>query len=537
MSSPDLHAVWLVRSRAVSAKLRFWVLLAGLDGRPRTLNDRLYLVYVLTFFALWAFSLLTLLAGMGAQLLALVPQDSGAASVVLATAGLLGWTLVAAWGSAKRSPLVFSEPDGQLLCQTPVPRSQVALVWLLTEWPTAALPIWAVAVVLGYAQVEVALGAGITVADLPRYLLAGFRALAPVIPLHLALMALVWCLGVIRLQRDRDVRGLRLLPAAVGIGLAAVLVSQGAASAPWRILTAPLGIPLSAAFGTRSLGAGLVAALLLATASLLLLGLASRTLSLSRAAQETRGLEALRLAQLTGQGEWAAEQVQRRKLGSGRTPTRLPARAGAWALPWKRTLQIVRGLTFTGVFTWLMPGGAAIGLVLASDPGARLWSVLIWAYLSVQACAGPLRQDLSRWWILRGLPLAHGRLLPAAMAAPASLILLVSVPAIVLGIVSADPMAVLIAAVLPGACAVVASAAAFDVLRRARASSLMAGVVPGASSLALLLVVVALLPPLGLYLRLSASGQPLAVGAAVAATVAAAVLLGWAATDRFVRVP
>jgi len=537
LPSPELSAVWLVRSRAVAASLRFWLLIAGLDERPRTLNDRLYLGYVLAFFALWAFALLTLLAGLGANLLVLLPLPPDRAASLLALVGLLGWALVAAWNAAKRSPLLFSDADGQLLCQTPVPRAQVALVWLVTGWPIAALPIWAAAAILGYAQVEIALGAGITVNDLPRYLLAGFRALVPVVPLHLGLVALAWCLGVYRLQGDREVRGLRLLPVGIGVLLFALLLGPGPASLPWQMLTLPLALPLGSAFGVFAWGTGVLGATVLAAAALLLLAATSRALSLSRAAQETRGLEALRIAQLTGTGEWAAEQTKRRRLGSGRSPARLPARAGAWSLVWKRAVQTLRGLTFTSAFTWLLPGTAALGLVLVPDPGARLWSGLMWAYFSVQACAGPLRQDLSRWWVLRGLPFAQARLLLAAIAVPATLVLLATTPALLLGLTSGDPVAVVAAAMLPGGAAIASGAAALDVLRRVRSSSLLAGVIPGVSSLALVLVVVALLPPLGLYLRLAAASTAAATVAAAASSLAAAALLGWSATHFLGQVP
>ncbi len=535
MPSPELRAVWLVRSRAVSAKLRFWLLMAGLDGRPRSLNDRLYLVYVIAFFALWAFALLTLLAGMGANLLALLPVDPAQAAVTLSALGLVAWLLAVAWGAARRSPLVFSDADGQLLCQTPVPRSQVALVWFLTEWPVAALPAWGVAAVLGYAQAEIALGAAITVEDLPQYLAAGFRALGPVTPLHLAFMALAWSLGVYRLRGDRQVRGLRLTLLGVAAAVAALWLAGGSSPAT-QALALSLALPLRAAYGTASWGLGLGLSLVPAAGSLALLATVSRRLSLSRAAQETRGLEALRLAPLTGAGEWAAEEAQRRRLGSGRRPTRLPAVPGAPVLGWKRALQLARGLTLRSIGAWLLPGFTALAIVLAPDPGARLWSALIWVFLGVQACAGPLRNDLSRWWILRSLPLPQARSLAAALAAPLALLLATSLPAIALGIASNNTAGQLVASLLPGAAGVVTAAAALDVLRRARASALIAGVVPGVSSLALLLALIALLPPLGLYLRMATLGPLPATVAAAVTAVATAALLGWRAAEHFRRV-
>lgn len=129
------------------------MLLAGLEARPRTLNDRLYLIYVLAFFSLWAFALLTLLASFATALILPLPAGPAESAAALALIGLLVWALSAAWRASRRSTIVLSDADAQLLCQTPVSRRQVALIWLLTHWPGAGLPVWAVAVVLGYTQV------------------------------------------------------------------------------------------------------------------------------------------------------------------------------------------------------------------------------------------------------------------------------------------------------------------------------------------------------------------------------------------------
>lgn len=532
----DLQAVWLVRSRATSARLRFWMLLAGLDSRPRTLNDRLYLVYALAFFALWGFSLLTLVAGFAAGILALIPAAPAQSAAALALIGLLAWWLAAAWGAARRSPLLLSDADAQLLCQTPVRRPAVALTWLLTDWPEAAIPVVAVALVLGYAQVEVALGPDIGLEHLPRYLAAGLRSLSTALPLHIGLMSLAWALGAYRLEGDRERRGLRLVPLAVA-GLLIVALAQagggqplaGLVSPAWWAITGPLSLPLRAGLGDAPWSAGFGVALAVAVVSVLVLALASRRMSLSRAAQETRGLEALRNALLLGTDEMAAELSQRRRLGTTRRPSRLPARPGAGALAWKRAVQMSRDLTLGSATTWLMLAGSAALVALAPDPGTQAWSALVWVYFVSQVSARPLRNDLARWWLVRQVPRSAGRVLMGGLALPVVLTVIASLGAPAFAALAERGAWLPLLLMLPGVSAAVALAAALDILRRCRASDLMAGIVPGTSSLTLLLGLAAVAPPVLAYLQLSGASPVLAALAAGAAALAIAALMGRAA--------
>src|SRR5512140_2397619 len=72
----DLRAVWLVRSRVLQGDLKFWLVVAGYDTRTSSFNNRLYLVYVVIFFALWIFMVLTLLADFAARFLKSLPFGS-----------------------------------------------------------------------------------------------------------------------------------------------------------------------------------------------------------------------------------------------------------------------------------------------------------------------------------------------------------------------------------------------------------------------------------------------------------------------------
>ena len=69
----DLGAVWLVQSRKLIAQLEFWLVLVGYDLRKHAFSSRLYVVYVIVFFSIWGFAVLTLLAGFAGQCLR-IPQ-------------------------------------------------------------------------------------------------------------------------------------------------------------------------------------------------------------------------------------------------------------------------------------------------------------------------------------------------------------------------------------------------------------------------------------------------------------------------------
>lgn len=520
MLSSEARAIRLVRSREVMRRLSFWLLVAGLDVRHLSLNDRLYFVYIMVFFALWGFALLALLAGFAANVISLLAVDPAEATARFGALGLLAWLTVALWRATRRSPLVLSNTDAQLLCQTPVSRRQVTLAWFITEWPGASLAFWAFAVVLGYAQVEIALGGDIGAEHLPRYLAFGLRALSVVAPLHLGLLALTWSAGLYRLQGDRERPRLRLaLPAAAALVLALLLAGSGALPAGivsrlGMVVTAPVTLPLRAAFGATSWAAGLMAASALALAAMGTLALVSPRLSLSRAAQETSGLEAQHTATLVGAGEVADDLARRRRLGAYRRPTRLPGYPGAGALVWKRAVQYIRDITIGAVVTWLLLAGAAVGVARAPDLGTRLWSALLWVYFASSACAGPLRNDLGRWWLLRQLPLSGRSALGGALAAPVLLIVALSLPGALLAALAGDPIWPILI-LLPLAAATVALACATDILRRCRASDLLAGIVPGQTSVGLLLQLVTVAVPPLTYVWAAPAGRLQAVAVAV----------------------
>jgi hypothetical protein len=278
--------------------MRFWTAIVGYDPRDRSLSHRIYLIYVIIFFSLWGFVMLALLADQVAWILSLIKAYSPIQAVIIFTAIiLLAEVLLRCYRYARRSPFIFSEEDATLICQTPVDRRQVALAWLFGDWIPAGLFYSAGAVTLSFTCQQMAAPAGIIWADLPLYLLTGLRAASIMLPLHLAFMTSTYVFGALRLQRDKELAYLRLIPTGIG---ACLLLLVKFFPASLNILLWPLLYPLEAGFGETMWMAGFVLAVFLAILSLLALYLVSFGLNLSRASQESNFRSEFQQARLDG---------------------------------------------------------------------------------------------------------------------------------------------------------------------------------------------------------------------------------------------
>ena len=421
-----MKPVWMVRSRQIAQKLSFWLMLIGYDPHDHSLSHRIYLIYASVFMSLWGFAVLTLAAGATATALTSMGNGSANQAAVQISLLLLGiWSLYQLWQVSRRSPFIFSEEDAHLICQTPVNRSVVAICWFVGDWFTQALSFWAVSVIFGFAMVEVQLAGNVTFADFFLYVASGLRALSAFFPLHLGLLAMLWALGALRLQGDRE---WRLFPRLVLIGILLVIgsLALGIENPEWAKSIAPIGqsilwslsYPLRAAFSISPWINGVVVASGMAVLGLMALALAGHGLNLSRAAQESTQREKIQTAQRYGMLDMVHEVKQRDRLGIGREPTRLPARSGLWVLPWKDVLQSRYEMGFGGVWNWLLLLGLSAGIFLTPDFGSRILLFAFWVFAVGQRTTSRLRADLANWWILRSLTYQAESLLLAELVIP-----------------------------------------------------------------------------------------------------------------------
>jgi hypothetical protein len=520
-----MKPVWMVRSRQIAQRLSFWLALIGYDPHDRSLSHRIYLIYASIFMSLWGFAVLSLAASGTATVLTAL--GTGSVNQIAAQISLLIfvlWFIFQLRQVSRRSPFVFSEEDAYLICQTPVKRNIVALSWFVGDWLAQALPFWALGVTFGFAMMESQIGRKVVFGDIFLYAASGLRAWSILLPLHLGLLALLWTLGALRLQGNRE---RHWLPRLVLIGILMTVISLlGSASFPellkllapvWHAILSPMEYPLQAAFSIHPWINGILIALGIAVIGLAALTIASRDLNLSRAAQESTQREKLAAAQRYGMVDLAREIKQRERLGIGRDPTRMPARPGLWVLPWKDILQSRYEIGFGQLWNWLILLGTSVGFLLAPDFNSRILILFYWLIVVSQRTTSRLRADLRNWWLLRSLPFHAEKLLLGELAIPWGLTVAIAWLAIILGGGRLGASRLSLFLLIPPVCLILSLISAYDVLRQSSTGMLLNANVPGISwrsllggmlCLAILAGMMGLLRPfqwIGMFLTFAAS--------------------------------
>jgi hypothetical protein len=280
-----MKAVWLVRSRQISSRMRFWTTFVGYDHQDQGLSQRIYLIYVIIFFSLWWFAMLALIADWVAGLFLLFNAGSPVQiAISLTVFFLLTDVFLRSFRYARKSPFIFSGEDASLTCLTPIDRSQVALVWLYGDWIPAGLAYWAGVLTLSFACQQMAAPSGMKLSELPIYILAGLRAVSIVLPIQLAFMTFTYMFGALRLRRDKDLAHLRLIPIIVGAGILLLAIFY---PTTLFLVLRPIFYFLGAGFGEAHWVISFILVLILAGLNILALYLVSTKLNLSRASQES----------------------------------------------------------------------------------------------------------------------------------------------------------------------------------------------------------------------------------------------------------
>lgn len=571
-----MQAVWMVRSRQLQSRFRFWLALVGYDRNDKSLLHKIYLVYAGVFYTLWSFAVLSLVAGGAGRLLGAVQEISGLdtpalAATSLGVLGLLVWTLLAAYNASRTSPLIFSEEDSYLIAQTPADRRSVTLAWLVGQWPRTLLPISAVAVTLGFAILESLSAGNLNASDIPRYLLAGFRSLSVTVFLQLGLLALIWALGVFRLQSDHYRPNLRLAPVLAGILLLLALLPTALArlsetSLPGAFLyaiarsplLAPINLVLQAGFGSTAWPLGMALAAGWTILGLLLLAFNARSLNLSRASQESRSAAAWETAMLAGNTRQLEEISRRKRLALGYAPSALltgpqSARSGWRVLLMKDFLQVSRNGLLRAFFSWsavflLAFVGVLVTGLIQGDIGVQAFSLLYWMLLLVNRSTSRLQNDLETWAVFRQLPLPAGRLLLAEII---SAVLFGSLATwagmatawLLQSLVTSAPAALSSAQILvwiilaPWLIAAIAMGSTFDVIRQSKSANLLSGYAPQPGFLSLVIgAVVSLLSILLSTGRVSLAPSSLGVLMAFAVSAISAYALWQTSAERLKRI-
>ena len=480
-----MNAIWLVHSRELAARMRFWTAIVGYDPRDHSVSHRLYLLYVIIFFSLWGFSVLALLADVGIWILSFFKGlPPVLAAVFILVTGLLLDAVLRGYKACRRSPFVFSEEDAGLICQTPVDRRHVAMIWLLGDWLPACLPFMVLAVILCFSALQLAEQGPFLWTYLPRYWLAAFRVTSIILPLHMAFMAGGYSLGSLRLRGDRDMPALGWVPLGFSLFVLTLAITN---KGYIGIILWPVILPLQAGFGTENWLFGFVIAMFLVLVGVLALYFASPRLNLSRAAQESRHRGAYQRVSLLGDSHLTRQMKTRARLGVQHAPSRIPGRAGAWSLLWKDGVSSGREISLGHMVAWLGVFGISLGMVIAPDWGTRIWALIIWCWLIGQRGTQRLRSDLEQWVISRQMPFSGRATMAVECALPVFITLLLTWFAIPLGSLLGFSPQIIFIFLAPAQIINIVLAATYDILRKSRGSDLLAGQVAEPGAIGLLL--------------------------------------------------
>jgi len=497
-----MRAVHWLRTRQEEYELSYWLSIVAYNRRDRSLNNRIYLLYLILFFSVWFFVVLTFFASGGALILPLINPLNPVRAALFLEVFLLGvWSGFSFWRSTRRSPVVFSEQDEVLICQTPVSRRHLTLRWFLMPWAKSGILFWLAAIILGFSVAEITMPGVITANRILEYAGYGLRAWVVVIPVHLALFALQWAVGILRLQKDKERHGLAwlVIPATIAIFsflLVFTFDADSAARMPWTQIVSGITYPLLAGFVPGSLLLSLLSGGLFALVALGIMVACSGAFSLSRAAQETNAVDLLETAQRFGFSAYARQLQDQYRLGVTHAPSRLPVFGGGGILVWKDLLQSQRLFRLSSTFTWFGLFLLMLGVAFFYDPGSRVLVIGYWVFQLGQAVVVRIRGDLSLWPLSRQFPIAHKKFLLIDLLPAYLLSLLVSEAGLVMGSALFKGRIDGLAWLLPGIAASVTGMAAFDVIRRSRSHFLLVGSVPEVSAGGIILGLVTMAVPL-----------------------------------------
>ena len=489
-----MRAIHWIRSRQESRELSYWLSFVYFDTKDRSLNNRIYLVYLLVFFSVWWFVALLWFAKAGAALLTMFsPMDPTGLAIALNLLVLLVWFIVTFIQALRRSPVMFSEDDSLLTCQMPLKPKQVVVRWLVMPWVKRLLPFILLALVLGFSLAEAALvpGEGLS-QDLAEYARIGTRAVLTIVPLHLVLFVMSWTVGVWFMNHQRRIKALIVV---LGVFLVILLVFLSGIAAVFgsdlpailQPISNVLPHVLKAGFGVGQMTTPLLMSWLAVAFSLAALFLTSRKFSLTLAAQESKERSKIKNLQRYGFSGQVRDIRSQRRLGWERKTSWYPAWHGGRALLWKSILQFFRTIKLTTVFDLLFFITSSMGLVFIPDLGGRILLILTWTLRAGQFSTTRLRQDLQHWATVKQLPISPRKWIQTDLLLESGLILLMSVIGLSVGSLLAGRPAIGEFLLVPGMIVSVAGISAYEIFRNSRVSLLMKGQAPGVSEMGVII--------------------------------------------------
>jgi hypothetical protein len=518
----NLKAINWLRSKQEESELGYWLSFVAYDPSDRSFLNRMYLFYLLIFFMMWFFVVLIFFAKYSGMILSFInPLNSKNTAVLIELILLAGWNLGRIIQCSKRSPVVFSEQDATLICQTPVSRRHMVLRWIWMPWVKSAIPFWFFTVILGFSIAEIYYSGAIAANKILEYAGFGLNALICLLPIHLTFFILQWVVGVYRLQKSAH-RNWIVIPAIIlaVLLLITVILSSFSSLSIIKNIISPLEYLLTAGFT----GAIDATALLLGTGlALLALGVLffnSGGFNLSRAAQETSEIDLINTATHYGFTDFVEQRRLQNRLGAGHATAYLPPAKGSAILIWRNIIQASRTFRWKTLLPWITIFGIMMGLPILPTFWSRLLALLFLVFQISPLTSVRLRSDLSCWAILQQLPINKKKILLADLGLSLPIIMLFSIAGLGLSVLVTHEFPFGMILLLPGLLASIACGAAFDILRRSKADLLLTGNAPSVGTQGFLLGLIGIYLPL--LIESTVPGMP-----GTLFSIAASLLIAW----------
>ncbi|NLC29150.1 MAG: hypothetical protein GX773_01695 [Chloroflexi bacterium] len=418
------QAVGFLRGRQERSDLRYWLALVSYDPEEKTVSNKIYLVYLVIFFTIWLFLMLIYIAQAFLGLFRLtepMPASTVSSFLLIITFASFGLYLIIK--STWRSPLIFSEEHRYLLCQQPVPASTIVFRWWQQPWLQNLLLFMLICLMLGFTFGEASFPSQEMSSYFFIYVWYGLRVALLAIPFHLAIFITSWSAGLFALEhRGKFLAYLpSLLLVLLAISVLALFIQPsffGVLPARVLELSSFLSNLLLSFFGEGSFTffQTFLFGLSLMGLSFLLLWLASKRFSPSKAAQETEF--AAKIASFMKYGQVAAIKTMRKEqhLGLAGSSRFLPDWQAEKAFFWKGILQYRRNFGLREIWLLFVSLFFVISINLGGNNPAGWIGLISWLWLLSGPLTELLSQDLSLWQLTRQLPI------PAAKWALASLL-------------------------------------------------------------------------------------------------------------------
>jgi hypothetical protein len=518
---------WL-RSRQEKQEINYWLSFAY-DFKDKSLSNRLYLLYLIIFFSIWWFIVLVFFADAGASILTfLKPEAPVYGALALEIIILLFWWVITAFKAVWRSPVIFTEEDSYLVCQMPLKPQNIVLRWFIMPWIKNLIPVALLSATIGFSLAEtIFVPAEFSSEMFANYFMYGVRILLFVTPIHLGLFLLVWAIGVWCLNNDRKILVVVIsLAATLLIGsilLSLVFLSfEANIYLPYqKFLEVSKNIFLTG-FTAGEILNGLLVGWLFALITLLILLTTSANFSPSRSAQETRF--GARIKSLMRYGLFAqAKEIKEAKRLRIKAPVFWqPHWENGLAMVWKDILQNLRIFRLSRIYNFFIILTSMVSFVFFDTFTTRLPIIAVWTIQAGKITSERVKNDLSRWLIIKGLPLSQSKWMLFDLLFPFSLVGFWSITGMIIGAILSKTLPVYEMLLLPGMIAMAAGISIFDIGRRSRTSLLIRGQVPQISQLGKIgSVVIVCLPLLFILVAPGFFGG--------FASILSSIILGWIA--------